>query len=93
MSFVSDLPGRQLRKPADLTAGQKKALAIVRDYRLTRVKSGWQAPGSPKVTLPTAQYLQYLRLAMRRDYYGRPRLEITATGRQLLEMIEDRRRG
>jgi hypothetical protein len=92
MSFVSDRPAPVQVRPADLTPGQIKALQIVRDFRLTRVKGGWQAPGSPKVKLSTAQYLGFKRLVERRDYHGKPRLEVTASGRVLLSIVEERKR-
>ncbi|MEQ9244504.1 MAG: hypothetical protein RLO21_00800 [Nitratireductor sp.] len=92
MSFVSDKPAPAIATPADLTPGQRKALATVRDFNLTRVKGGWRGAGSPKVTLPTANYLHFKRLVIRRDIHGRPRLEITQAGRDLLDIAENRGR-
>ncbi len=92
MSFVSDRPAPGQVDPRDLTAGQLAALRTVAEYRLTRVHGGWQAPGSPKVTLATAQYLGFKRLVMRRTYNGRERLEATGAGRNTLAVAEQRKR-
>lgn len=92
MSFVSDKPMPGQVDPADLTAGQLAALRTVAAYRLSRVKGGWQAPGSPKVTLPTAQFLGWKRLVMRRTYNGRERLEATGAGLNTLAVAEQRSR-
>jgi hypothetical protein len=91
MSFVSDRPAPGQVDPSELTAGQLAALRTIAEYRMSRVKGGWQAPGSPRVTLPTAQYLGHLRLVMRRVYNGRERLEATATGRNTLAVADQRR--
>lgn len=92
MSFVSDRPAPGQVDPGELTISQLAALRTVRDWRLGRVKGGWQCPGSPKVTLPTAQFLGYRRLVMRRIYNGRERLEITGAGRNTLDVADQRRK-
>ncbi|WP_295805890.1 hypothetical protein [uncultured Nitratireductor sp.] len=92
MSLDNDRPARAMVRPDDLTPGQRKALATVRDFKLTRVKGGWRGAGSPKVTLPTASYLGFKRLVMRANYRGRPRLVITQEGRNLLDIAESRGR-
>lgn len=91
MSFVSEreLPGQV--DPRQLTSSQLKALEICATYRLTRVKHGWRAPGSPLITLPTAQRLGALRLVIRRDYNGKPRLEVTGAGHNTLSVAEQRK--
>lgn len=91
MSFVSDRPP-PMPDPRDLTPSQIKALQLIRDYKLRRVKGGWQAPGTPKVTLPTAQFLGFKRLVDRRFYETGERIEPTALGRQVLAIAEERRR-
>lgn len=90
MSFVSDRPAPGQVDPKELTSAQLAALKTVRDYRLTRVKGGWQCPGSPKVTLATAQFLGFKRLVMQRNYNGRPRLETTGAGQNTLAVAEQR---
>lgn len=92
MSLDNDRPARAMVRPDELTPGQRKALATIRDYRMTRVRGGWQGAGSPKVTLPTASYLGFKRLVMRSNYRGQPRLEITQAGRELLDIAENRGR-
>lgn len=91
MSFVSDNGPRGQVDPRELTSGQLKALELCATYRLTRVKHGWRAPGSPLITLPTAQRLGALRLVIRRNYNGKPRLEVTGVGRYTLAVAEQRR--
>jgi hypothetical protein len=91
MNFTQERPDRHI-DPRDLTAGQLEALRTARNFRLTRVKGGWRCPGSPLVTLATAQLLGVKRLVIRRDYHGRPRLEATATGLATLDIAEQRRR-
>ncbi len=93
MSFISDKPAHVIARPSDLTSGQRKALQILRDYRVKRVKGGWQAPCSPKVTLSTAKYLHFKRLVIRKDDRGQPRLEVTQAGRDLLDVAESRGQG
>lgn len=92
MSFVSDRPAPGQVDPRDLTRGQLAALKACRDFRLTRVKGGWRCPGSKLVTLPMAQFLGAKRLVIRRDYSGRPRLEITGLGLNTLAVAEQRRK-
>jgi hypothetical protein len=78
--------------PRDLTAGKLAALKTVRDYHLTRVKGGWRCPGSPTVTLATAQYFQIKRLAQQRYENGRLRLIVTGLGKNTLAVAEERGR-
>lgn len=92
MSFVSENPPHGQVDPKLLTTGQLAALRIVAGYRLARVKGGWRAPGQALITLPTAQRLGALRLVMRRDYNGQPRLEVTGAGRNTLAVADERRR-
>lgn len=92
MSFVSDRPAPGQVDPRDLTTGQLAALRIVAEFRLGRVKNGWRAPGSPLITLATAGRLGFLRLVMRRDYSGRPRLEVTGLGQNTLAVADQRKR-
>ncbi len=91
MSFISESPERGQVDPRDLTAGQLGALRICAEGWVTRVKHGWRAPGSKLITLATAQYLGYRRLVIRRDYNGKPRLEVTGAGRNTLTVAEQRR--
>ena len=78
-------------RPDQFTPSQKKALEIIATARLRRVKHGWQAPGTPLIKESTAQFLGARRLVERRIYDGQPRLELTATGRQLREIIRERK--
>ncbi|RWI96070.1 hypothetical protein [Mesorhizobium sp.] len=78
--------------PRDLTSGQLAALRIVKEYRLSRVKNGWRAPGSPLVTLATMQILGAKRLVIRRDVNGKARIEVTGTGLNTLSVAEGRSR-
>lgn len=77
--------------PRELTSSQLKGLERAATHRLRRVKGGWQAPGTPLLTLPVAQRLTALKLVMRRDYNGVPRLEVTGAGRYTLAVAEQRR--
>ncbi|TIV36355.1 MAG: hypothetical protein E5V91_22775 [Mesorhizobium sp.] len=78
--------------PRDLTSGQLAALRLVKEYRLSRVKNGWRAPGSPLVTLATMQILGAKRLVIRRDVHGKARIEVTGTGLNTLSVAEGRSR-
>lgn len=91
MSFISESPERGQVDPRDLTAGQLGALRICAEGWVTRVKHGWRAPGSRLITLATAQYLGYRRLVIRRDYHGKPRLEVTTAGRYTLAVADQRK--
>lgn len=91
MMYISDKPPAHI-DPRDLTSGQLAALRVVDEYKLNRVPGGWQAPGSPKVLVSTAQFLGLKRLVIRRDYHGRPRLETTANGQYTLAIADQRRR-
>jgi hypothetical protein len=95
MSFVSERPAPGQVDPRDLTPAQLKALAVVAGFRLSRVKGGWRAPGSPLVTLATAQLLGGKRLVLRKTEAGQLRLVVTGTGRNTLAVAEQRsaRRG
>ncbi len=92
MSLDSDRPARTMVQPDELSPGQRKALTTIRDFRMKRVRGGWQGAGSPRVTLPVASYLGFKRLVIRRNYRGQPCLEITQEGRDLLDIVENRRR-
>lgn len=91
MSFVSENHDRGQVDPRDLTAGQLAALRTCAEGWVTRVKHGWRAPGSKLITLAMAQYLGYRRLVIRRDYNGRPRLEVTGAGRYTLAVADQRK--
>lgn len=89
MNFTA-MPGQV--DPRDLTSGQLTALRIVKEYRLSRVKNGWRAPGSPLVTLATMQILGAKRLVIRRDVNGTPRMDVTGTGLNTLSVADGRKR-
>lgn len=78
--------------PRDLTSGQLAALRTVKEYRLSRVKNGWRAPGSPLVTLATMQILGAKRLVIRRDVNGKPQMDLTGTGLNTLSVADGRAR-
>ena len=90
MNFTQERPDRVI-DPRELTTSQLAALATCRDYRLRRVKGGWQCPGSPKVTLATAAILGMKRLTIVRHYNGQQRLEVTGSGRMTLGVAEQRK--
>lgn len=78
--------------PRDLTTAQLAALRTVNDHRLIRCKNGWRGPGSPRVTLEMASTLCAMKLIMRRDYFGKTRIEITGVGLNTLRVADARRR-
>lgn len=91
MSFVSETIPRGQVDPRDLTSGQLAALRLLAEYRCTRVKNGYRAPGKPLVTLPTVSRLSALHLVIRRDYHGVPRMEVTGTGKNTLAVADQRK--
>ncbi len=92
MSFVSETILHGQVDPRDLTSSQLAALRLLAEYRCTRVKNGYRAPGQPLITLPTVHRLGALRLVIRREYHGVPRMEITGTGRNTLAVADQRKR-
>lgn len=92
MSFVSDRPAPGQVDPRELTAGQLAALRAVRDFRLGRVRGGWQCAGSPKVTLATAAILGARRLVTIRNHAGRMTIAVTGTGLNTLAVADERSR-
>jgi hypothetical protein len=92
MNFVSDAPAPGQVDPRELTANQLAALRAVHTFKLSRVRNGWRAPGSPLVTLATMQVLGAKRLVMRRDVGGSARMEITGTGINTLAVADSRKR-
>ncbi len=78
--------------PRDLTTHQLQALRLVRDFRMIRSKNGWRAAGSQRVTLDMVATLAAMGLIMRREYFGKTRIEITGTGRNTLTVADARRR-
>ena len=93
LSYVSDRPPTGQVDPRDLTVGQLAALRTFKEFRCTRVKGGWQAPGSHKVTLPTAAFLAGKRLVLARVDKGRWRMDVTGTGHNTLAVADQRRQG
>ena len=91
MSFVSEPVLHGQVDPRDLTSTQLAALRLLADFRCTRVRNGYRAPGRPLITLPTAQRLGALRLVIRRTVNGVPRLEVTGTGRNTLAVADQRK--
>ena len=91
MNFQFELPPKQV-DPRELTSTQLAALRIVKTYRLSRVKNGWRAPGSPLVTLATMQILGAKRLVIRRDVNGKPQMDVTGTGLNTLSVADQRKR-
>lgn len=92
MALAPDRPAPGQVDPRELTSGQLAALRTIRDFRLGRVRGGWQCAGSPKVTLATAAILGVRRLVIIRAYSGRPRIEVTGTGLNTLAVAEQRSR-
>lgn len=92
MSFVSDCPAPGQVDPRNLTPGQLAALRTIRDFRLARVKGGWQCAGSPKVTLATAAILGVKRLVTIRNERGRMTIAPTGTGLNTLAVADERSR-
>lgn len=78
--------------PRDLTMHQLQALRLVRDCRMIRAKNGWRAPGSQRVTLDMVATLAAMGLIMRREYFGKTRIEITGIGRNTLTVADARKR-
>ncbi|MCZ8545044.1 hypothetical protein OOJ09_12695 [Mesorhizobium qingshengii] len=91
MNFVSDAPAPGQVDPRDLTSTQLAALRTIKLYRLNRVAKGWRTAGSPLVTYAMVQILGAMRLIIRRDFHGKPRLELTGTGINTLAVADARK--
>lgn len=92
MSFCFGTATHGQVDPKQLTSSQLAALRVIAGYKVTRVKNGWRVPGLPLITLPTAQRLGALRLVIRREYNGKPRLEATGTGINTIAVADQRAR-
>ncbi len=92
MSLASERPAPGQVDPRDITPGQLAALRTIRDFRLARVKGGWQCAGSPKVLLSTAAILGVKRLVIIRNERGRMTIAPTGTGLNTLAVADERSR-